>query len=455
MIRTLYVRVVLTFLAIILMAIVGAALIGFVLFQRDLNDLQQEEMRTAGEHIISLYEQTNVQDLERFIVDISSLTSYPVRILDRSSDGTDYRDINESYDVHLSREIVQRVLDGETYQAVIKKEGAFIGLPISYKQESYALVLLSSSRNEVLIIRLFLFILGLVLFIGSLLILFAAGYLVKPLKGLTTAARRLAKGDFDVALRMKRGDEIGTLAQSFNEMAVELKELETMRQDFVSNVSHEIQTPLTSISGFAKTLRYNKQMTADKRDRYLDIIVAESERLSRLGDNLLKLASLDSNHHPFEARAYHLDEQIRRVVVACEPQWSAKGLQVEVDLPVAARIIADEDQLSQVWLNVLGNSIKFTPEGGRIHIALTSTPTTHTITLSDTGRGMSPEELGRVFERFYKADRSRSGGGNGLGLAIVHKIIAHHHGDIELRSEAGLGTEVIVRLPLSPPVSHD
>ncbi|RJX37136.1 HAMP domain-containing protein [Paenibacillus pinisoli] len=451
MIKSLYMRVVLTFLAVILAAIVCASLAGLLLFQRDLNALQQEEMRAAGEHVLSVYEQAEAKDLERFIRDVSALSSYPVRILSETDHQEAYKSINDTYDVRLTLEAVQKVLGGEIYQAAIKAEGAFIGLPIQFQDEPYALILLSSSRNEGLIIRLFLVILGLVLLAGSLFILFAAGYLVKPLQKLTSATRRLAKGDFDVALRMKRRDEIGTLAESFNEMAKELKELETMRGDFVASVSHEIQTPLTSISGFARTLRHGKGIADEKRDRYLDIIVAESERLSRLGDNLLALASLESSRHPFEARTFHLDEQIRSVVVACEPQWSAKSIQLDVDLGAAASITADEDQLKQVWLNVLGNSIKFTPEGGRIDVSLSSTPAFHTITWTDTGQGMSPEELSRIFERFYKADRSRSGSGNGLGLAIVHKIVEYHYGEIEVRSQAGQGTAVIVRLPVIPP----
>lgn len=450
MIKSLYIRVVLTFLATILAAIVCASFMGLLLFQRDLNDLQQEEMRAAGEHILSVYEQAEAGDLERFIRDVSALSSYPAHILSETDYKEAYKSINDTYDVRLTPEAVQKVLGGEIYQAAIKAEGAFIGLPIRFKEEPYALILLSSSRNEGLIIRLFLVILGLVLLVGSLFILFAAGYLVKPLKKLTSATRRLSKGDFDVALRMKRRDEIGTLAQSFNEMAKELQELETMRQDFVASVSHEIQTPLTSISGFARTLRHSEGIPDEKRDRYLDIIVAESERLSRLGDNLLALASLESSRHPFEASTYRLDEQIRSVIVACEPQWSAKSIQLDVDLS-AVYITADEDQLKQVWLNVLGNGIKFTPEGGRIHVSFASTPTSYMITWTDTGRGMSQEELSRIFERFYKADRSRSGSGNGLGLAIVQKIVEYHHGEIKVRSQAGQGTAVIVTLPVTPP----
>ncbi|WP_042169414.1 HAMP domain-containing sensor histidine kinase [Paenibacillus gorillae] len=449
MIKSLYVRVVLTFLAVILFALLAASIIGLVLFQKDLNDLQKKEMLTAGEHILRVYHQSDVQDLESFINSVSELTSYPVQIFAESGQPELYEALNRKYEVQLSPPIIQHILNGERYEPSLKSEGAFIGFPIQFKEKSYAMVLLSSSRNEGMVVRLFLTILFLVLIIGSLCILLAAGYLVKPIKVLTAATKRLARGDFDVALRMKRKDELGTLAHSFNDMAQELKQLETMRRDFVSNVSHEIQTPLTSITGFVKTLKNNTGLPEEQRDRYLGIVLTESERLSRLSDNLLALASLESEHHPFQQRTFHLDEQLRQIVVACEPQWLAKNIQFELQLPTAVRITADPDQLSQVWMNVLSNSIKFTPEGGQIHIELASTPHSHTVTVTDSGPGISPEDINRIFDRFYKADRSRSGGGNGLGLSIVKKIVSLHQGHIEVQSKEGRGTTVVVTLPVS------
>ncbi|WP_229692222.1 sensor histidine kinase [Paenibacillus radicis (ex Gao et al. 2016)] len=433
---------------VILFALLAASIIGMVWFQKDLNDLQKKEMLAAGEHILRIYAQTEVQELEPFIESVSKLTSYPVEIFTEPGDSARYEALNRKYEVHLSPESIQKVLAGETYQPSLKSEGAFVGFPFQFKEQPYAMVLLPSSRNEGMIIQLFLTILLLVLIIGSLCILLAAGYLVKPIKVLTEATKRLARGDFDVALRMKRKDEIGTLTHSFNDMAQELKQLETMRRDFVSNVSHEIQTPLTSITGFVKTLKNNTGLSEEQRDRYLGIVLTESERMSRLSDNLLALASLESEHHPFEQSSFHLDEQLRQVVVACEPQWLAKNIHLELQLPSAVRITADPDQLNQIWLNVLGNSIKFTPDGGQIRIGLTSTPFSHMVTITDTGPGISAEDISRIFDRFYKADRSRSSGGNGLGLAIVKKIVSLHQGDIEVQSESGQGTTVVVTLPV-------
>jgi signal transduction histidine kinase len=166
---------------------------------------------------------------------------------------------------------------------------------------------------------------------------------------------------------------------------------------------------------------------------------------------LLKLASLDSEHHPFKAGSFHLDEQIRTIVVTCEPQWLAKGIMIDLELPAAVKIKADEDQLKQVWMNLLSNSIKFTPEGGNIRISIDSSADEVSVTISDNGIGISPEEFNAVFQRFYKIDKSRNGNnnGNGLGLAIVKKIVSLHQGSIEVDGAVGEGTTIIVRLPVT------
>lgn len=224
--------------------------------------------------------------------------------------------------------------------------------------------------------------------------------------------------------------------------------MEQMRQDFVSSVSHEIQSPLTSIYGFSKALR-NRVIPEADQDRYLEIMMTECERLSRLSDNLLQLASLDSEHHPFAPRIYRLDGQLRQVIVAAEPQRADKALRLE-DRLEDVTIEADEDLMSLVWTNLIGNAIKFTPEHGRITVSLARQDGRALVTIADTGIGMAEEDRARVFERFFKADkaRRRNAGGSGLGLAIVKKIVILHHGTIRLDSEPGQGTTVSVMLPI-------
>ncbi|MGG4102371.1 ATP-binding protein [Paenibacillus lautus] len=454
MTRSLYVRVVLTFLAAMGIGLIVSVLAGLALFEKKIDRIGQNDLIAAGEEIIRVYEQTGPANLDRFMDSMVKLTSYSVQLYDDSGAMGSFKYSSDTKDLAISQESIRKVREGEIYRSSSKDKETFIGLPFQIDGERQALFLRPSSRNESTLTHLMFTILLFVLITGSACILIAAIYVVKPIKTLTAATRRLAKGDFDVELGVKRKDELGTLARSFNEMAVGLKQLEQMRQDFVSNVSHEIQSPLTSISGFAKALKDIKAIAEDERIQYLDIILAESGRLSRLSDNLLKLASLDSNHHPLEYATFHLDEQIRQVVVNCEPLWSEKNMDIDLDLPQAAAITADKDQLNQIWTNLLSNSIKFTPEGGLIHFQLRTRMDGYTVTLSDSGIGIAPEQLDRVFERFYMTDRSRnrSGGGNGLGLAIVKKIVALHRGDINMESKVGQGTKVVVHLPAIPPV---
>ncbi|MDG0810666.1 sensor histidine kinase [Cohnella rhizosphaerae] len=453
MTRSLYVRVVFTFLAAMLIGLLVSVLAALALFEAKIDRIGQNDLIAAGEEIVRVYAQTHPADMETFMQSMVKLSSYSVQLYADAGVMRSFKYSADADELAISQEAVRQVKEGTIYRSTRKDKATFIGLPFQIGSERQALFLLPSSKNEPTLIRLMLTILLFVLITGSICILIAAIYVVKPIKALTAATRRLAKGDFDVKLGVKRKDELGTLARRFNEMAVGLKQLERMRQDFVSNVSHEIQSPLTSISGFAKALKDMNAIPEEERIQYLDIILTESGRLSRLSDNLLKLASLDFNRQPMDDVTFRLDEQIRQVVVSCEPLWSAKNIDVHLDLPQAAVITADKDQLNQVWMNLLVNSIKFTPEGGRIHVQITARTDAYLLTLSDSGIGIAPEQLGRVFERFYKTDRSRSDSeGSGLGLSIVQKIVELHRGDIRIESKVGLGTKVIVELPAAPPV---
>ncbi|MEH7128965.1 HAMP domain-containing sensor histidine kinase [Neobacillus drentensis] len=262
------------------------------------------------------------------------------------------------------------------------------------------------------------------------------------------ALKRISKGDFNVYLELNSGkrNQFTSLVDHINHMAKQLKQLEEMRQEFISNVSHEIQSPLTSIMGFARALQLN-QLSGEERSHYLSIIETESRRLSKLSDNLMKLTSLETKHHPFERHSYRLDQQIRMIILACEPHWTEKELELDVSLE-RIDITADEDLMSQVWTNLIHNSIKFTPKLGTIRVHLHQVDDKTVVKITDTGIGISKKDQVHIFERFYKADkaRDRSKGGSGLGLSIVKKIIEMHNGTILVDSEEGKGTTFTITL---------
>lgn len=263
------------------------------------------------------------------------------------------------------------------------------------------------------------------------------------------AQRKIAEGDYNINLN-KNTEELGPyseLVESVNNMASELSKMEKMRQEFISNVSHEIQSPLTSIRGFAQALR-NGKLSFDKKLHYLNIIEAESMRLSKLSDNLLRLASLEADTIKFEPSRYRVDKQIRHIILSCEPQWVNKNINMDIVLE-EAEIKADEDMMSQVIINLINNSIKFTPEGGSIKINLHSQHNIIEFKISDTGIGIAEEDQSQIFQRFFKGDKSRSPliKGNGLGLSIVKKIVDMHQGTIKVQSKLGKGTTFILTLP--------
>ncbi len=262
------------------------------------------------------------------------------------------------------------------------------------------------------------------------------------------ALSRISKGDFTVSLKVEEHDPFTELNRSVNKMAQELGNMETLRQDFISNVSHEIQSPLTSISGFASLLKTGS-LSEEQRIHYLDIVETESKRLSKLSDNLLKLSSLDAQAVPLSKGEYRLDKQIRGAILMLEPQWAEKNINMEAQLE-AVTTCADEELLSQVWINLLHNAVKFTPEGGEIRLSLCERDGLAECRITDNGIGIPQPDQIHIFERFYKVDQSRdrSLGGNGLGLSLCKKIVELHGGAITLESAPGKGTTFTVSLKI-------
>ncbi|MFN8442781.1 MAG: HAMP domain-containing sensor histidine kinase [Caldilineaceae bacterium] len=291
--------------------------------------------------------------------------------------------------------------------------------------------------------------------LGSVMRLFRSKLLrqqMNVIRPILEALDKIARGNFDVQVNHNfEGREVelfGELATGINSMAQQLKQMEAMRQEFISDISHEIQSPLTSIRGFAQAL-HHEQLSSEERSHYLQVIETESVRLSKLSDNLLALAALEADNRHFDPKTYRLDKQIRTIVLTCEPQWSNKRINLELALAELS-LSADEDLLGQVWLNLLHNAIKFTPEEGQISLSLQKCAENVQFRINDTGIGIAAEDQPRLFERFFKADRARNRalGGSGLGLAIAKKIVEMHGGDISVESSLGAGATFIVQLPL-------
>mgnify|MGYP002626501997 CR=1 FL=1 len=282
--------------------------------------------------------------------------------------------------------------------------------------------------------------------IGTVATGWLSRYYLGPISQMIQASERMAKGDFSVRVPLQGHGQMDRLALAFNRMAEQLNEIEMLRDDFISSVSHEFKTPIAAMQGFARQLQ-RTDLTDAQRAEYAAIIADECQRLAKLSSNILLLSNLQ---HPSEELAYvpfRLDEQLRACILLLEKQWSAKRLEMEADLQDAVCDL-NADLLQEVWMNLLGNAIKFTPDGGRIAVRLCLHPQAAAVEIADTGIGMSPETQRHIFDKFYQGDKSHHREGNGLGLALVRRIVELNRGQVSVESRMGEGSVFRVELPL-------
>ena len=276
----------------------------------------------------------------------------------------------------------------------------------------------------------------------------------KPIVQITEAAERVAKGDFSAKVPLRRQtkkhpyDEVEALAATFNQMTDDLKSIEYLRKDFTSSVSHEIKSPIATISGYAQLLR-DETLDAETRRAYTLAISESCAQLSRLSDNLLRITRLESGKRKPLAEPFQLDEQLRRTLAAMMPEFRRRKLELSVDL-CAARIVSDRELLEQVWQNLLRNAIKFTPEGGSIRVGLTTQEGAFRVQIADTGIGIDESAQKHIFEKFFQADTSHHTEGSGLGLSLVKRIVDACGGEIAVESQLGKGSTFSVTLPARP-----
>lgn len=269
---------------------------------------------------------------------------------------------------------------------------------------------------------------------------------LNPIRKVIDATNRVAKGDFGVRVAIKGIYELEELSGSFNKMTQELSNTETLRSDFINNFSHEFKTPIVSIRGFAKLLKDNN-LKKEEQQEYLDIIIAESERLAELSTNILNLTKYENIEIITDKSSFRLDEQIRKAILMMEPKWSAKNIEMNVEME-EINFVGNEDLTQQIFLNLIDNAIKFSEEHGTITIRLSLWNGYIRFMIKDNGFGMDEPTKAHVFDKFYQGDTSHMKAGNGLGLAIVKRIVDLHKGSIEMESEVGDGSMFIINLPI-------
>jgi len=367
----------------------------------------------------------------------------------------------------LAQSLQGQEVDGNIQ--VTTREGSFnslyVSIPLEYNGQIIGAMSLSSPQsyppgfleqvNQAIIIAGFI-----VALLVTLFSLFLARSLTRPLESLTQAAEQMKQGKYTQRVEPpKTQDELGQLAQTFNAMADtieadvnELRRQDQVRLDLLANIAHDLATPLTAIQGFSEAMADDMITDRAARQETAQRIAREVQRLRRLVADIQQMSSLETGHTLLDLAPLDMHTLVDETLAVIAPECEQMGIALDNEIPPGIPLVlADSDRITQVLLNLLDNARRHTPRGGKICVGAAPGEKSLSIWISDTGVGIDPEDLPHVFERFYRADRSRTGatGGSGLGLSIVRAIITAHNGRIKAESSPGRGTKITFTLPLA------
>ena len=300
----------------------------------------------------------------------------------------------------------------------------------------------SLSLNRLLLWALFV---SSVISTGVVLVL-GNRFIFKSVHELSDASARVARGDYTPRLEIPKEREIGELVTNFNHMAEQLSKKETLASDFITSISHEFKTPLSTIRGYAQLL--NEDVPTEKREQYVSIITKKVDVLTDLVTKILELSKLENTETSIPCEWFSLDEQIRKNILFLEHEWNGNQIEMIPEL-IPLNIYGNKEMLGEIWQNLLDNAIKFTPAGGRIIVTMEELAENVSIVFRDNGIGMDEETQSHIFEKFYQGSTQTARRGSGLGLAITKRILEMCDGTITVQSSPCEGTTVRVVLPVS------
>ncbi|RIN20653.1 sensor histidine kinase [Mammaliicoccus vitulinus] len=435
-----------------------SSILGFVLtniyYHIDLKEKNDYKVMETLKKVQKYIDHDHEMNLDTYLEHLSEL-HYQAIIYDDKMESTYYGDHFRKY--NLDEKSVKKVLNGKTYHGIKERPfnifitGFFdnetrntVGMKINHQGSEYALFLRPSVGSMLGEFRIFLAILLVLLVVISLvLVMFSSHSLANPIRRLMNTTESLGKGDFDVGIKVTRDDEIGILQHRFIKMRDELKQLETMRQSFVQNVSHEIKSPLQSILSLLRELEYEKNES--KRVQIIEDIYGRAYRLSNLTKQLLLLSELDNSDHLTFNESIELDKVIKEVVRNLNYLLDDKEISIVFDMEEIT-IQGNNKLLYQAFYNILNNAIKYSPEYSMIQINVSKQDGFINVSFIDEGYGMTQKQLSQIRDRFYKGDQSHNVhvDSNGLGLSIVDSIIEHHNAQIFFESVFDEGTKVTI-----------
>lgn len=434
------------------LSFVLAFLISNAYYQHFLKDENNAKNVEVSQSIKTYIESDPDIDVDAYLKSVAEV-GYQIIVVDdthnRSYFGNDFRDDN------LTEEAVDDVLTGEIYHGILEfpsetfVTGFFanesvntIGVPV----DDYAVFVrpdVSMLFHELQL--LFAWLLGIMVILSVILVLIGTKILVNPITQLQLATRRLASGDYDTSnINTERRDEIGKLSRNFVSMTEKIEAQQSMQKAFISNISHDIQSPLANIKGYSELLKTEND--PNERAAHLKVINQEASRMSGLTEQLLVLTKLDHEEDFMQVSKVDLKEQLETLITSYGWQIEDKGLMISYELDECS-VLGDSALLNMVWDNLLSNAIKYNVDGGNIEVTLECSDEKVVISVRDSGVGIPADQLSTIFDRFYRVDESRTPGikGSGLGLSIVKQIVGLHAGTIDVSSDAS-GTLFKVRL---------
>ncbi|WP_172372864.1 sensor histidine kinase [Sporosarcina jiandibaonis] len=448
------------FLLITVAIMIGSGLIAFLAvytyYHQVLKEHNDAKNMAIADSIAVFIDTNEGLDLEQYL-ETQAAAGYKLYVVNEEKVATLY---GGSFRVqNLLEDSIDSVLDGNAYHGMrdLPSEtfvtGFFsnelantVGVPFSHKGSKYALFLRPDIKMLFTEVHSILGGMVVVMAIFSLLsMLVVAKKLIDPITALTAATKKVGDERFTDVLDINRRDEIGQLANSFQEMTMRLSENDRIRKEFISDVSHDFQSPLLNIKGYSELL-LDENLSIEERKNYASVIQSETERLSSLTKQLLLLTSLDQLSTPLTLKTFSLDKQLKETIRKFRWLLEEKNMTLSMDMAVVD-FKGDPAFLEKVWENLFSNALKYTPEEGTVEISLVENEKDVVIEVRDNGIGIKEHEQERIFDRFYRADHSRTISGTGLGLAIVQQVVKFHEGTIRVVSNEVKGTTFIVTLP--------
>lgn len=450
------------FMVITVFIMIISGLIAFLAvntyYHQKLKGENDEKNMAIVKSIATFIDSTDELDLENYL-ETQSAVGYKLYVVNKKKEETQY---GAPFRVdNLSQEAVDQVLAGKAYHGMRDLPGETfvtgffsdelantVGVSFTYDGQAHALFLRPDIKmlfSEVHVILGGMVLIMAILSLIAMMIL--ARKLIDPITELTAATKKVGEEKYSGRLPINRKDEIGQLARSFQQMTEKLSENDRIRKEFISDVSHDFQSPLLNIKGYAELL-LDKELSEEQRKSYALVIQSETERLSSLTKQLLLLTSLDQLSSPLELTTFGLNEQLKETVRKYRWLLEEKNLTLSMDLD-EVNFTGDPAFLEKVWENLISNALKYSISEGTIEIDLREQANNVIVTVSDNGIGIRESEMERIFDRFYRADDSRTQktSGTGLGLSIVQQVVKLHRGTIEVTSKNSGDTIFIVTLP--------